>query len=109
MATNFKNKVLADVGTTPQALVTAGSTAKITVIGLSITNITDGVVLASLQLTDDLGTSGYFIRNVPIPPNQSLRVINGGEKLIVAPSNILTAVADQDTSLDIIASFVEIT
>jgi hypothetical protein len=109
MATNFKNKVLADVGTSPQVLVTAGSTAKITVIGLSITNITDGVVLASLQLTDDLGTSGYFIRNVPIPPNQSLRVINGGEKLILAPNNIISIVADQNNALDVIASYVEIT
>lgn len=108
MATNFKNKVLSDVGTTPQTIINAGVTAKNTIIGLTLTNVTDGVILASIQLTDDLGVSGYFIRNVPIPPNQSLRVVNGGEKLIVAPSNILQVVSDQDDSLDVIASYVEI-
>lgn len=108
MATNFKNKVLSDVGTTPATIISAGATAKNTVIGLSLTNTTEGVVLASLELTDDLGATGYFLRNVPIPPNQSLRVINGGEKLIVAPSNILTVVSNQASSLDVIASYVEI-
>lgn len=108
MATNFKNKVLSDVGTTPETIISAGATAKNTIIGLSLTNTTEGVILASIALTDDLGATGYFLKNIPIPPNQSLRVINGGEKLVMAENNLLAASADRENAADVIVSYVEI-
>lgn len=108
MATNFKNKVGANIGTTPVTLVSAGPSAKITIIGMSLTNLTEGVVVASVSVTDDTATTGHYIKNVPIPPNQSLRVVNGGEKLILAPSNSVAVVANQDSALDVIISYVEI-
>lgn len=108
MASNFKNKVGANIGTTPVTLVTAGESAKITIIGFSLTNLTEGIVVASVTVTDDTATTGHYIKNVPIPPNQSLRLVNGGEKLILAPGSSVAVVANQDSALDVIVSYVEI-
>lgn len=108
MATNFKNKIIASVGTTPETIVNIGPAARATVIGLSLTNLTEGVVIASVTITDESNVTGYYIKNVPVLPNQSLRVVNVGEKLILAASNSIAVVADQEDALDVILSYVEI-
>jgi hypothetical protein len=60
------------------------------------------------MLTDDSSTTGYYLKDVEIAPQSSLRAINGGEKLIIAASNELTAVASVPNAVDIILSYVEI-
>ena len=75
---------------------------------IDITNLTEGVVVASVTVTDETATTGHFIKNVPIPPNQSLRLINGGERMIMGANNSLGVVANQDSALDVIVSYVEI-
>jgi hypothetical protein len=49
------------------------------------------------------------MKDVLIPPNQSLRVINGGEKLILTSSIQIFVWSTVDNSLDLVMSFVEIT
>jgi len=108
MANFFKNKVINNVGTTPiQALEMTAST-RATVIGMSLANLTGSNILASVTITDDASTVGYFVKDVIIGPNASLRVINGGEKLILAPENSMHVFCSQDDSLDLILSYVEI-
>ena len=51
---------------------------------------------------------GYFMKDIMLPPNSSLRVLAAGEKLILAPDNELQFVADQDEALDVIISYVDI-
>ena len=108
MATNFKNKVGSNIGKTPVTLLTVNEATRVTVIGLSLTNLTEGVVVASVTVTDETASTGHFIKNVPIPPNQSLRLINGGERMIMGANNSLGVVANQDSALDVIVSYVEI-
>jgi hypothetical protein len=109
MATLFKNKVLKDVGTVPTQVVQTADNARATVIGLSLTNLlADKAVMVSIMLTDETSTTGYFIKDVMIAPNGSLRAVNGGEKLIIAPSNELMVVASADNSVDVLMSYVEI-
>jgi hypothetical protein len=43
-----------------------------------------------------------------IPANSSLRVINGGEKLILAENNALLIQSSIADSLDVIISYVEL-
>jgi hypothetical protein len=43
-----------------------------------------------------------------VPPNQSLRVINGGERLVMAGNMNLYVKSNVADSLDLVASFVEI-
>lgn len=108
MANFFKNKVVTEVGTTPVTLLTTTSSTRATVIGLSLANLTASNILASITVEDDLGTVGHYIKDVIVPPNQSLRVVNGGEKLILAPENVLEISCSQAAALDVVMSYVEI-
>jgi hypothetical protein len=108
MATLFKNKVLTSVGTTKQELVDVGPNARATIIGLSVTNLIDQEISVSVTVTDGDGVEGYFIKDVSIPTNSSLRVVNGGEKLVLPGNNKLKIYSNTDYSIDVIASYVEI-
>lgn len=108
MANFFKNKVISEIGTTPIQILEFGPSTRGTVIGLSLANLTASNILASITITDDTSTVGYFIKDILIAPNSSLRVVNGGEKLILAPNNAIHVFASQEYSLDCILSYVEI-
>lgn len=108
MATFFRNKVINGLGTTPVTVADSAPNSRITVIGLSLCNVTDKVVKGSVRLSDSSSSTGHYIKDVIIPPGQSLRVVNGGEKLVLAESNILTAYCDIEGGLDVISSYVEI-
>ena len=53
-------------------------------------------------------TTAYYIKDAIVPPNQSLRVINGGERLVIGASNSLILETNVDGSCDAIISLVEI-
>jgi len=108
MATFFRNSLIKNVGTVPIVAVTTAANARATVIGLSLANLTEGVVTASITVSDDTSISAYYIKDVVIPPNSSMRVINGGEKLMLSTSNSLEISSNQDDALDAIVSYVEI-
>jgi hypothetical protein len=109
MASTFRSVLKTGIGTSGATpVLTTGATAKTTVIGLSLTNLTAGNILASIRI-DDGTVSAFYIKNVVVPANQSLRVINGGEKLILASSTNLYITSNTATSLDLVMSFVEIT
>ena len=108
MANFFKNKVVNEIGTTPVQVLEMTPSTRATVIGLSLANLTGSNILASVTITDDASTVGYYIKDIIIGPNASLRVINGGEKLILAPENAIHVFASQEASLDLIMSYVEI-
>jgi hypothetical protein len=109
MATTFKNKVLSRVGSEKQVLLETIGNSRITVIGFSLANLTEGVVLVSVEIQDESSTIGYYAKDLILPSNTSLRVLNGGEKLILAPSNILYVSSNVEDSIDVVISTVEIT
>ncbi len=109
MTTLFKSKLVSELGTTEQTVITTVGTATTTVIGLSLTNLTESIILASIRLNDTVNnTVAYFIKDVIVPPNQSLRVVNGGERLVLPPSTELNISSNTDTSIDVVLSYVEI-
>jgi hypothetical protein len=109
MATVFKNKLQTGLGTTNSTVLTTEANAKTTVVGLSLTNLTESIVLASIQIEDTVAaTSAYYIKEVVIPPNQSLRVVNGGERLVLGVSTKINIQSNIDNSLDLVLSYVEI-
>lgn len=109
MATVFKNKLATGIGTTSTTVLTSNGTAVTTVIGLSLTNITPNIIMVSVQLNDTIaGTTAYFINNVVIPPNTSVRAINGGERLVLGPSTNVNISSNTDSSTDLVMSWVEI-
>jgi hypothetical protein len=108
MATQFKNKVVKEVGPVPILALETDASTRSTIIGLNMANLTDFIVYASILLHDDTSAEGYFMKDVIVPPNSSLHALAAGEKLILAPSNQLYLVADQDEALDVVISYVDI-
>jgi len=114
MTSVFKNVLSANIGTSLTTVLTSNASATTTIIGMSLTNTTTEQVLATIVLTDPNGggtgipTTAYYIKNVAVPANQSLRVINGGEKLILGPSTVMQMQSTVASSLDVVMSWVEI-
>lgn len=108
MATYFRTKVVKNVGVTPVQVVQISETSKATAIGMSLTNLTESIINVSVLITDDTSTTGFYLKNVEIAPQSSLRAINGGEKLVIASRNEVTAYANVENAVDIVLSYVEI-
>jgi len=108
MATTFKNKVVPNIGTDRTEVLATNENARVTVVGFSLANLTEGVVLVDIELQDEASVTGYYAKELIVPPNTSLRVLNGGEKLILTPTNNMYVSANVDNSVDCILSTVEI-
>jgi hypothetical protein len=115
MATNFKNVLYSEIGISEVEVISVATLARSTVIGLSLTNLTGGIILATIRVENNSvgvtapNDSAYYVKDVVVPPNQSLRVINGGEKLILAGDMKVYVSANTAASMDLVASYVEIT
>jgi hypothetical protein len=109
MATLFRNKVIKNVGRVPVEITEIGPTSRATVIGLSLTNLTPSFLYVNVFVEDDTSVSGYYLKETLLPANTSLRVVNQGEKLILAANNKLLVSSNLDDSVDVIMSYVEIT
>jgi hypothetical protein len=113
MATAFRNVLHTEVGTSEVEVISVATAARATIIGMSLTNLTGGIVLASIRVENTAESapndSAYYIKDVIVPPNQSLRVVNGGEKLVLAGDMKVYVQSNTAASLDFIVSFVEIT
>jgi len=109
MATLFRNKVIKNVGTVPVEITAIDPANRATVIGLSLTNLTQSFVYVNVFIEDDSSVSGFYLKDTLLPANTSLRAVNQGEKLILAGSNRMLVSSSLDDSIDVILSYVEIT
>lgn len=110
MANFFRNVISNNIGTTPAVVLDVPGNARVTVIGMSLTNLTLGAILVSVEV--ELLTApvsrGYYCKDVLVPANTSLRLVNGGEKLILTQSNKLYVSSNANNSVDALVSYVEI-
>ena len=106
---NITNRVIRKLGKNELTLVTTGATQKGACVGLSLANLTDHVVTASILLKDSYGTKGFYAKDLYIAPNSSAKIINGGEKLLLAPNNEVSIICDTPDGLDVVFSLVVIT
>jgi hypothetical protein len=112
MATAFKNKITPNLATTPTEVIAMNATSRATVIGMSLANKTADPVVVSVTITDNTGSSpvtGFYMKDIIIPPNQTLRAVNGGERLLVASNNQVHVFASVASAIDSVVSYVEIT
>lgn len=108
-SSNITNKVYPEVGRTPVVLAQTGATQKAAIVGLNICNIVDTGVYVSVTVTDDNGDEGYYIKDILVAPNSSLKAVNGGEKLLLAPNNTVKIVSSWEGGIDALLSVVVIT
>lgn len=109
MATFFRNSVVKNVGPNPISVLETDTNVRATVIGLSFANLTTSYVYVSVLLKDDTSVTGFYLKDILVPANTTLKALNGGEKLIVAPSNELFVSSSIEDSVDVVLSYVEIT
>ncbi len=109
MATAFKNKIISAVGTRPVKIYEGPVGVETTVIGLSLANITAGIITASVFVQDDTSAQAFYIKNAQISPASSLRVVVSGEKLIIPAEYDLFVESNTSAAVDVVMSYVEIT
>jgi|TARA_B100001939_G_scaffold344112_1_gene357953 hypothetical protein len=107
MATIFRNAVITKVGETPIDVFTVAPNRKNIVLGISLANVKDSTVLGSVHIRDEGSVTAFYVKDAPIPPNGTLRAMNGGEKLILDSGHTLQVSCSFTDGVDAIVSFVE--
>lgn len=109
MPTRFDNKVVVDIGTSLQTVLTSTASERITVVGFNVTNPTELDCYFDVKLTDALNTSGYYLKNISLPSENTYKVITNGERLVLGPSVTLSVQSSLANSLHVTLSYVVIT
>ncbi len=112
MANSFKNRTLRGVGTTATAVGAAvAASTETTLIGMTIANITSGVINVTVTLTDNAGTPNVtnLVKDAPVPTGGSLVVLGGDQKVCLMTGDIIKVKSNTASSADVIMSFLEIT
>tara|TARA_B100000212_G_C27095098_1_gene413978 strand:+ start:155 stop:484 length:330 start_codon:yes stop_codon:yes gene_type:complete len=109
MAVQVKNRVIKNVGKVPVEVTKTDPSKRQTILGLSITNLTDGFLYVSVLLKDDTSVTGFYLKDSLLAAGSSLRAVSTGEKLVLGTNNELQVQASADDAVDVIVSFVETT
>ena len=112
MANSFKNRTLRGVGTTATAVGAAvAASTETTLIGMTIANVTSGVINVTVTLTDNAGTPNVtnLVKDAPVPTGGSLVVLGGDQKVCLMTGDIIKVTSNTASSADVIMSFLEIT
>jgi hypothetical protein len=109
MPTVFRMITATDVGTTPIDVLQIAEGVRATVIGCNLSNTTTyDTVNVNVYIVDENSTAATFVKNVIIPPNTAVKLITGGEKLILPETAGLRVESSIDNSVDAVVSYVEI-
>ena len=109
MENTFKNRTLRAVGTsaTDVGAVVAAST-QTTLIGMTMANITSGVINVTATLNDGTNTT-HIVKDAPIPTGGSLILLGGDQKVVLMTGDKIIVTSNTASSVDVIMSFLEIT
>ncbi len=110
MANSFKRKTSAGIGTgfTPIDGYTVPASTEVTVIGLTVSNVTGSTVKATVSLFDG-STFTSIVTDGPVPAGGSLVVVGGDQKLVMETGDDMRIKSDTASSLDVVMSILEIT
>ena len=116
MANTFKNvtvratSLAADTDIAIGSAVASGATH--TVIGMSIANITSGVITASVKLTNS-STETYILKDGNIPVGSSILIAGGDQKIVLwytgGNGDLIKVQSNTANSMNIILSYLEST
>jgi len=104
MAQNFRNDLQRQIGTGDTTLVTGGDFDA--VIGIRCCNILTSSILVDVKIANG-GTDYFIAKGVNIPPNSAIELIQGGAKIVLKSGDVLEAVSDTASSLDVVTSYID--
>ena len=109
MANSFTRRTSRSVGTaaTRVGSYTVNAATSVTVIGLSVSNVTGSTINANVYHSD--GTNNTFIvYNAPVPAGGALVAVGGDQKIVLTAGDGIFVQSSAATSLDAIMSVLEI-
>ena len=104
MAQDFRNNLQRNVGTSEVTLVTGGDYDA--VIGIRCCNVVTSTILVDVFI-ENSSNDHFLAKNVSVPPNSAIELIQGGAKIVLKNGDVLKAKSDTASSLDIITSFID--
>lgn len=107
MANAFKSNVAANIVTTGNTVYTCPAATQTTLIGLTLSNKSVGTVTANVFLSRS-ATDYSIVSNAPILTGSTLVPIGGDQKVVLQPSDELKVTVSANSSVDVIASLLEI-
>ena len=102
MAQNFRNDLESAVGTSEATLVTGSDFDA--VIGIRLCNILTSTIEVDVYIVNS--GNKYLAKGVVIPPNSAIELIQGGSKIVLKSADVLKAVSNTASSVDIVTSFI---
>ena len=66
------------------------------------------IFFVNILVSDDTSVEGFYLKDVVIPPNSSLKPLGPAEKIILAPNNAISFQSNENDSLDVVISYVDI-
>ena len=103
MAQDFRNDLESATGTGAATLLTGANYDAL--IGIRCCNIVATTILVDVYITNS-ATNYYIAKNVSIPPNSAIELIQGGAKIVMKLGDVLYAKSDTASSLDIVTSYI---
>jgi len=79
-----------------------------TLIGMTLANVTSGVISVTATLHDGSNTT-HIVKDAPIPTGGSLVVLGGDQKVVLMTGDKIIVTSNTASSCDVIMSFLEIT
>ena len=102
MAQDFRNTLNRVIGTGDTTILTAGDYDA--VIGIRCCNILTSTIEVDVYITNS--GNKYLAKGVVIPPNSAIELIQGGAKIVLKNGDVLNAVSNTASSLDIVTSYI---
>src|SRR5210317_2441702 len=104
MAQDFRNDLQRQIGTADTTLLTAGNYDA--VIGIRCCNILTSTILVDVKIANR-GADYFLAKGVSIPPNSAIELIQGGAKIVLKSGDVLEAVSNTASSLDVVTSYID--
>ena len=104
MPQDFRNVLVRTIGTADSTLLAGGNYDA--VIGIRCCNVVTSTILVDVFIESG-GNDHFIAKNVSVPPNSAIELIQGGAKIVLENGDVLKAKSDTATSLDIVTSFID--
>ena len=107
MSNTFKSNVSANIVTSGNTIYTCPASTQTTLIGMTLSNKSDGTVTANVYLRRS-AVDYSIISNAPIITGSTLVPIGGDQKVVLQAADVLKVTTSANGSVDVIASLLEI-
>ena len=107
---SFKRFTSRDIGTTPVNVgaYTVPANTISTLIGMTVANVSNNAIEASVFHRDTSSNDTYIARFVPVPYGSSVVTVGGSQKVVLETGDQIFVEVSANNSADVIMSLLEV-